>query len=153
VSDDDKRSFWTSLPGILTGAAALLTAIGGLIYHHQSKQAANPDSATQAQVRVVSAKEGGAKPGSDGKAARLEETRPPEGFEEKASYQGDCANPPAGESCISFRDQYQMLVKDEVPKRHNDIGEWDKHSIMEAVGKHASYQHILGTKYVKILPK
>ena len=29
--NDSKQSFWTTLPGILTGAAALITAIGGLL--------------------------------------------------------------------------------------------------------------------------
>ena len=29
--NDSKRSFWTTLPGILTGLAALVTAIGGLV--------------------------------------------------------------------------------------------------------------------------
>ena len=28
---DSKKSFWTTLPGILTGLAALITAIGGVI--------------------------------------------------------------------------------------------------------------------------
>ena len=33
---DDKPSFWTTLPGILTGLAALLTAIAGLFaIHHK----------------------------------------------------------------------------------------------------------------------
>jgi hypothetical protein len=29
--DDNSKSFWTTLPGILTGVAALLTAVGGLL--------------------------------------------------------------------------------------------------------------------------
>jgi hypothetical protein len=35
MNDDNNKSFWTTLPGILTGIAALLTAIGGIwvIYH------------------------------------------------------------------------------------------------------------------------
>jgi PEGA domain len=28
---DEKKSFWTTLPGILTGLAALITAVGGII--------------------------------------------------------------------------------------------------------------------------
>jgi hypothetical protein len=37
--NDDKPSFWATLPGILTGLAALLTAIGGLlvIFHKHIK--------------------------------------------------------------------------------------------------------------------
>lgn len=30
-NDDNSKSFWTTLPGILTGVAALLTAVGGLM--------------------------------------------------------------------------------------------------------------------------
>lgn len=30
-NDDNSKSFWTTLPGILTGVAALLTAVGGLL--------------------------------------------------------------------------------------------------------------------------
>jgi hypothetical protein len=30
-NDENNRSFWTTLPGILTGLAAILTAVGGLI--------------------------------------------------------------------------------------------------------------------------
>jgi hypothetical protein len=38
ADQDAKRgSFWSSLPGVLTGAAALISAISGLaIWHHQS---------------------------------------------------------------------------------------------------------------------
>jgi hypothetical protein len=31
ASPEDKKSFWTTLPGILTGLAAVLTALGGLL--------------------------------------------------------------------------------------------------------------------------
>ena len=31
MSDDDKGSFWTTIPGMLTGLAAIITAIGGLL--------------------------------------------------------------------------------------------------------------------------
>ncbi len=35
--DSQRGGFWTSLPGILTGAAALITAVSGLaIWHHQT---------------------------------------------------------------------------------------------------------------------
>jgi len=40
---DSKSSFWTSLPGILTGAAALITAISGLaVWQHKSNSGGNP---------------------------------------------------------------------------------------------------------------
>ena len=34
--DDNKKSFWTSLPGILTGIAAVIVAVGGILaaYNH-----------------------------------------------------------------------------------------------------------------------
>jgi len=32
--DDNKKSFWTSLPAILTGVAAIIAAIGGIIVVH-----------------------------------------------------------------------------------------------------------------------
>lgn len=48
---DDQKSFWTSVPGILTGLAAVITAAGGLIaafHSHSSSQAANaPTAVTQ----------------------------------------------------------------------------------------------------------
>lgn len=153
MGDDSKKSFWTSLPGILTGAAALLTAIGGLLYHNQTKHPPKPERNDQAQVRPARMQEVAAKTPVESDRGSQAEMQPPEGFEERASYKGDCANPPAGYSCISFRDQYLMLVKDEVPRKHTDIGAWDKHAIMEVVGKHARYEHILGTNYVKTVAK
>jgi hypothetical protein len=50
---DDKQPFWSSIPGILTGIAALLTAATGLIaaFHSHSKSQANaqttPSTITQ----------------------------------------------------------------------------------------------------------
>ncbi len=45
----EKQSFWTTLPGILTGLAALVTAVGGLIAivssgGDQSAEAVKPDT-------------------------------------------------------------------------------------------------------------
>jgi hypothetical protein len=36
MGDDNKKSFWTSLPGILTGIAAVIAAVGGILatYYH-----------------------------------------------------------------------------------------------------------------------
>lgn len=36
MGDDDKKSFWTSLPGVLTGIAAVIVAVGGILaaYNH-----------------------------------------------------------------------------------------------------------------------
>ena len=54
MADQDSRgSFWTSLPGILTGAAALITAISGLAIWHSnsgSQPAPQPAPAVQQQT-------------------------------------------------------------------------------------------------------
>ena len=36
MGDDNKKSFWTSMPGILTGVAAVIVAVGGVLatYYH-----------------------------------------------------------------------------------------------------------------------
>lgn len=135
MAEDKKKSFWSSLPGILTGLAAVLTAAGALIYHHQVKPKPKPDTVRQ--------------------ESSIEETRsaPPEGFQEQASYDGDCANPPSGSTCIRFRDGFQWLVQDVVKPRHEEVGSWGKHREVEASGRQGRYQHILGTKYVKTLAK
>jgi hypothetical protein len=128
---DDKKSFWSSLPGILTGLAGVMTAAGALIYHNANnpKKRSSPPAAVVSSEAVTSSQ--------------------PQGFTEQASYNGDCANPPAGSTCVHFRDGYDWLVRDEVEKRRNEIGSWGNHAIMEASGKQGRYQHILGTQYVK----
>jgi hypothetical protein len=81
MADDDKKSIWAALPGILTGLAAVLTAVGALIDHSQSKPKPEP-------IRQESTAQGaGSKPSP-------EELAPPEGFQEQASCYGDCASPP-----------------------------------------------------------
>ncbi len=46
-------SFWTTLPGILTGAAALITAISGLaVWQHQSNPTPTPTPAPVIQQNV-----------------------------------------------------------------------------------------------------
>src|SRR5215469_16263074 len=48
MGDDNKKSFWTSLPGILTGVAAVVAAVGGILaaYNHvtPSPPPASPSS-------------------------------------------------------------------------------------------------------------
>jgi len=55
--ESQRSSFWTSLPGILTGAAALITAISGLaIWHNSSSNQPAPAPAPvvqKAQERVT----------------------------------------------------------------------------------------------------
>lgn len=40
--DSQRGSFWTSLPGILTGVAALVTAISGLAIWHNNNSGSQP---------------------------------------------------------------------------------------------------------------
>ncbi len=79
------------------------------------------------------------------------ESQLPEGFKEQPSYDGDCGSPPT--ACIQYRDQYRWLVNDEVAGKHDQVGIWGKHLVMEAVGRHARYRHILGTRYVQEVSK
>ena len=55
MADQDSRgSFWTSLPGILTGAAALVTAISGLaIWHNSSGSQPTPQPAPVVQQQTT----------------------------------------------------------------------------------------------------
>ncbi|HEX5760545.1 MAG TPA: hypothetical protein VF121_15270 [Thermoanaerobaculia bacterium] len=39
---EEPKSFWTSIPGMLTGAAALITAVGGLIYARPDAKPVDP---------------------------------------------------------------------------------------------------------------
>jgi len=50
AEQESRGAFWTSLPGILTGAAALVTAISGLaIWHNKSAPEAKPEPAAIVQ--------------------------------------------------------------------------------------------------------
>jgi hypothetical protein len=52
--DSQRGSFWTSLPGILTGAAALITAISGLaIWHNNSSSHPAPQPAPVVQQQTT----------------------------------------------------------------------------------------------------
>src|SRR5919199_785783 len=46
MGDDNKKSFWTSLPGILTGVAAVIVAVGGILaaYNHTTTSPSSPAS-------------------------------------------------------------------------------------------------------------
>jgi hypothetical protein len=146
VADDDKKSFWGSVPGILTGLAAVLTAAGALIYHNASKPKPKHRAVQQESSKQTTQESSKQAPVSQPSQNQL---APPEGFQEQASYSGDCASPPAGSVCIRFRDGYEWLVQDVVAGRHNQVGSWGNHPVLEATGKQARYQHILGTQYVK----
>jgi hypothetical protein len=152
MADDDKKSFWSSLPGILSGLAAVLAAAGALIYHNHPKKpkpepaAIEQQSTTQAGTAQPAAQAASSQPSPAPAAA-------PEGFQEQASYSGDCASPPAGSVCIGFRDGYQWLVKDEIKPKRKEVGAWENHQVLEANGKQGLYQHVLNTNYVKVVAK
>jgi hypothetical protein len=48
MGDDNKKSFWTSLPGILTGIAAVVAAVGGILatYYHITPSPSPSSSST-----------------------------------------------------------------------------------------------------------
>ena len=51
--DSQRGSFWTSLPGILTGAAALITAVSGLaIWHNKPSPQPAPAPVVQQSTQV-----------------------------------------------------------------------------------------------------
>jgi len=54
MSQTSGKSFWTTLPGIVTASAALLTAIAGLIavLHGQKPPDTNQDSSTEKQLQA-----------------------------------------------------------------------------------------------------
>ncbi len=61
--DSQRGSFWTSLPGILTGAAALITAISGLaIWHNKPSPQPGPTPVVQQTVQQQGASAGSPQP-------------------------------------------------------------------------------------------
>ena len=52
MGEDHKKSFWTSMPGILTGIAAIIVAIGGILatVHFGSPPSSTPPTTTSAPV-------------------------------------------------------------------------------------------------------
>jgi hypothetical protein len=48
MGDENKKSFWTSLPGILTGVAAVIVAVGGILaaYNHVNPPSSSPSLPT-----------------------------------------------------------------------------------------------------------
>jgi len=61
LADSDKQSFWTTLPGVLTGIAALLTAATGLlvvVYPHGGAKE-NPGARSRIETAKTMGDEGG----------------------------------------------------------------------------------------------
>jgi len=148
MADDDKKSFVNSLPGILSGLAAVLVAVGGLIYHNQHKAKPKP-----APEPVAVQQEAAAQPAPSTPSPAPSDLAPPDGFQQESPYTGDCTNPPARSACIRFRDGYLWLVQDVVKTKREEVGAWGSHQVVEATGKQGHYQHILGTQYVKTVAK
>jgi len=146
MADDDKKPFWSSLPGILSGLAAVLAAVGALIYHNHKKPMPAPTPVSAAVQQVANSPGAPPKPSTNDLA-------PPEGFQEQPPYSGDCANPPAGSACIRFRDGYLWLVQDVIEVKRKEVGAWGGRSVVEATGRRSRYEHILGTQYVKAVAK
>ncbi len=76
----------------------------------------------------------------------------PPGFVEKNSYAGDCRSRPAGTVCIEYSDGYIWLVDDSVIG-WDERGSWQGKNIQVALGQRADFYHILGTRFVKQVPK
>src|SRR5690349_12693670 len=55
MGDDNKKPFWTSLPGILTGIAAVIVAVGGILtaYNHISPSPSPASSPSLSSQQVV----------------------------------------------------------------------------------------------------
>jgi hypothetical protein len=55
MGDDNKKPFWTSLPGILTGIAAVIVAVGGIFtaYNHISPSPSPASSPSPSSQQVV----------------------------------------------------------------------------------------------------
>jgi len=156
MADDDKKSFWSSLPGILTGLAAVLTAVGALIYHNQAHPKREPEPPRQVSpVKDTRAEQ--PRHESPNKSTRTEQPKnplaPPEGFMQQRSYGGNCAKQPEGSGCIHFSDGFQWVVRDEIKPRQEVVGSWENHDEIEVKGKRGRYQHILGTDYVRNVEK
>jgi hypothetical protein len=76
----------------------------------------------------------------------------PEGYKVQASYNGNCANRPAGTVCLAFSDGYVWLVSDSIQSQA-DRGSWEGKTIRVATGAKAFYFHVLGTSFVRELKR
>jgi hypothetical protein len=74
------------------------------------------------------------------------------GFVNQASYGGDCKYTPQGSTCLRFEDGFIWLVYDGVYKQQ-PFGTYQGKSIIEALGQHAAYYHVLSTSLVRTVPR
>lgn len=137
---NEEKSFWSTVPGILTGIAAIISAIGGLVLALNAAGLITipPLGPTPTPTPLISTP-----------------TPTPQNllsFEEQASYAGDCGSRPAGSVCIEYEDGYVWLVYDSILGWGED-GTWQGKKISVAKGFKADYHHVLGTLLVKQVPK
>ena len=57
MGDDTKKSFWTSLPGILTGIAAVIVAVGGILAAYNHVIPSSPSSSPSASSPLSSSQQ------------------------------------------------------------------------------------------------
>lgn len=132
--EEKNKSFWEILPGILTGGAALVTAIGGCLAVIVASPVIMDVILPASPTPTISTP-----------------TRDME-FVQQASDTRDCANRPTGSNCIQYADGYVWLVYDSV-LNWADGGFWQGKEIDVALGLHADYYHVLGTSLVREVPK
>lgn len=73
MGSDDKPSFWSTLPGILTGIATVITALGTAygVFHHTASDSNQKDSSSQPQYGIVTLQGWDKRPGQTGMRAAL----------------------------------------------------------------------------------
>jgi len=76
----------------------------------------------------------------------------PQGYKQQASYSGNCAARTAGTVCLGFSDGFVWLINDAITGQQ-DRGTFEGKTIRVAEGRKAYYFHILGTTWVRELPK
>jgi len=106
MGDQDSRgSVWTSLPGILGGAAALITAISGLAVwqHNQPKKPVNPRPAIVQAERPAAGKETVGKGGQGGSGGQ--EAQGNSGIAKSAATQPTAAPVPGEQGSRPWCDQ------------------------------------------------
>ncbi|HEU5316964.1 MAG TPA: YCF48-related protein [Chloroflexota bacterium] len=77
----------------------------------------------------------------------------PAGFLEQSSAVSDCTRyQSVSAGCLEFPDGYIWPVSDTITGQE-EHGEWQGRKIVAFVGQKATYEHILGTRLVRIVPK
>jgi hypothetical protein len=74
------------------------------------------------------------------------------GFSHQGTYGGDCKYTPQGSTCLRFEDGYVWLVYDGV-SRQQQFGTYQGKPMVEGLGQHAAYYHVLDTDLVRTVPR